>query len=72
MSVELYRQHRFYVIQCLIRSQTNPTDKSAKKIYRQIGPIEKWIVAGTKKVIDVSIIIELTFNNLRSKENFEI
>ena len=43
-----------------------------KKNYRQIGPIEKWIVAGTKKVIDVSIIIELTSNNLRSKENFEI
>ena len=43
-----------------------------QKNYRQIGPIEKWIVAGTKKVIDVSIIIELTSNNLRSKENFEI
>ena len=39
---------------------------------RQIGQIEKWIVAGTKKVIDVSTKIELTFNNLHSKENFEI
>ena len=43
-----------------------------KMFFRQIGPIEKWIGAGTKKVIDVSIMIELTFNNLRSKENFEI
>ena len=72
MSVELYHKHLYCVIQCLIRSQTNPTDKFAKKNYRQIGPIEKWIVAGTKKVIDVPIVKELTFNNLRSKENFEI
>ena len=38
---------------------------------RQIGQIEKWIAAGTKKVIDVSIMIELTFNNLHRKENIK-
>ena len=51
-------------------------DKSNRQIRermfcRQIGQIEKWIVAGTKKVIDVSIMIELTFNNLHRKENIK-
>ena len=43
-----------------------------KMFCRQIGQIKKWIAAGTKKVIDVSTIIELTLNNLHRKENFEI